>query len=245
MSVFDTNIAIESSKVTKLTTGLTTNSDLNADEQDDELDASNDEEDSELDETIDGTQVEISDGTFKPLYLMSLWTETQTRTKRNTLAIVLPSGIQKGQFSFTVLDGGVSCQLVLDWPEPLNDIITMHRKWLRDGSMAEYHPVIGKFNDALSKLRAHKEGVVQSTCLIPLAFKVQAFIYRKESLRCSDSNVCLLYFDLKAKVNSYAGENDQDSFTEVYRFFLLVETNTFNLIQTNSFNSALGLLTQN
>lgn len=58
-----------------------------------------------------GAELTISDGSFKPLSLFGVWEEPSTKTKRITVAVVLPSGVNKSDFSLWVPDGGKVLEL--------------------------------------------------------------------------------------------------------------------------------------
>jgi len=81
--------------------------------------------------TEHGAELIVKDSVFKPLYLIGEWEEPGTKTKRLTVAIVLPSGVNKSDFTIQVLDAGLLLQLTVKWPVPLVDLELLHQKWLR------------------------------------------------------------------------------------------------------------------
>ena len=107
-------------------------------------------------------------------------------TKRMSMAIVLPSGIDTGHFSIRVIEDGLHVELTVQWPDVLLDMQLLHRKWLqsknRIDAIEPYHPKIVGFGSFLKNLRhAHMEKV-ESTVRIRLPFRVQTHIEGKYNL---------------------------------------------------------------
>lgn len=172
-------------------------------------------DDMEDGEGADGAELMLGDLDFKPLYVLSVWTEPRTTTKCITLAIVLPSGVGSGKFSCRVVDGGEYVELTVMWPNPLIDIETMHRKWIQADSQTDfklYHPKVIGFQNALKQLRIRSSDIIESTARIPLPFVVQTHIYGKYNLAWRDSTTRMVYLDLKGVVEEYAVLNDAESF---------------------------------
>jgi len=74
----------------------------------------------------------LKDSIFKPLYIIGEWEEPGKKTKRLTIAIVLPSGVNRSDFTLQILEGGMSLQISVKWPSPLVDLELLHQKWLKD-----------------------------------------------------------------------------------------------------------------
>lgn len=130
---------------------------------------------------------------FKPWYLMSTWTEPGTTTKRITVAIVLPSGVGKGDFSVRATEDGKWVELTVVWPNPLIDLDTLHRKWLwqssglsqavRAGERFErYHSKCVGFEASLKELQDRVSETIESVARISLPFPVQTRIDSKSNL---------------------------------------------------------------
>ena len=165
-----------------------------------------------------GEEVVFGPQAFNPLYLQSVWKERKSATKRLTLAILLPSEIISGEFSLRVADGGEYLELTIEWPKPLVDPDTMHRKWLcsdGDDRMRDHHPKLNGFEEALKSLRSRMTELIESTARIPLPFPVQTHFESKRNLLFQECGVRMLYVDLKAFVEDYAVVNDEESFEVV------------------------------
>ena len=59
---------------------------------------------------------------LKPFYLLSKWAEPGTKTKRISVAVVLPSGVPKCSFYAHVADRGPFLEITVTWPAPLIDV---------------------------------------------------------------------------------------------------------------------------
>jgi len=167
-----------------------------------------------------GAELTIGESFFKPLYLVGEWDEPGSKTKRLTLAIVLPSGFNKSDFTLQVLEGGLTLELAVQWPAPLVDLHLLHQKWLREASKDEdcpftmFHPKVLSLEDALKKKRKRAADSVISTARILLPFAVQTHIESKTNLGFKDSGTKLVYVDLKAMAETYAVVNDNEEFEE-------------------------------
>lgn len=53
-----------------------------------------------------------------------------TTSKLVTLVLVLPSGLDPGDFSIRVVKGGLELELTEQRPGPLTNLDMMHKKWL-------------------------------------------------------------------------------------------------------------------
>lgn len=65
---------------------------------------------------------------FVPLYLLSTWKEPRTTNDRISLAINLPSGVDVGDFSYRVVEGGREFEISVIWPKPLVDPTVLHKQ---------------------------------------------------------------------------------------------------------------------
>jgi len=167
-----------------------------------------------------GAELTIGESFFKPLYIVGEWEEPGTKTKRLTLALVLPSGVNKSDFTLQVLEGGLTLELTVQWPAPLIDLNLLHQKWLREAKKDEdcpftmFHPKVLSLEDALKKKRKRAADSVTSTARILLPFAVQTHIESKTNLAFKDSGTKLVYVDLKAMAETYAVVKDNDEFQE-------------------------------
>jgi len=170
--------------------------------------------------TEHGAELIVKDSVFKPLYLIGEWEEPGTKTKRLTVAIVLPSGVNKSDFTIQVLDAGLLLQLTVKWPVPLVDLELLHQKWLRpvDKESVQpftmYHPKVLAFENALKTKRQRAADDVVSTAKIILPFAVQTHIESKTNLGFKDSGTKVVYIELKAMAENYAVANDNADFEE-------------------------------
>lgn len=157
---------------------------------------------------------ELTTGFFKPLYTISIWKEPETMTRRVTLAIVLPSGIECGNFSLRVINGGGCLEVTVKWPTPLLDLSMMHKKWLTGVSSPYqvYHPEYIGFQESMKKLRCKSTDWIESMTRIPLPFTVETHIHDKHNLGWRDNSTKLLYVRLKAAVEQYAVHTDKEKF---------------------------------
>lgn len=158
-----------------------------------------------------------SEGDFRPLTLVSEWIEPKTMTKRLTVCINLPSGVESSDFSVRILEGGESLQLSLTWPQPLLNVDTLHRKWssLRKNDpeyMSAYHPEMLGFESALKGLREKSTDAVQSVTRISLPFPVETHIVSQNALAWRDNSMRAVYIRLRAIVEDYAVCNNSAEF---------------------------------
>lgn len=153
-------------------------------------------------------------GIFGPLYAVSIWKEPETMTRRITLAVILPSGVDAGGFSLRVVDGGQFLEITVKWPRPLIDLNLMHKKWLGgpDSTYQVYHPEFIGFQEGMKKLRQKSTDWIESLARIPLPFPVETHIHDKHNLAWRDDSTKLLYIRLKASVEQYAVNSDKEQF---------------------------------
>lgn len=65
---------------------------------------------------------------FCILHDVTCWKEPGTTTRRITVAIILPTGIEPGIVSTEVLDGGRILELNVDWLQYLTNVDMVHKK---------------------------------------------------------------------------------------------------------------------
>lgn len=153
---------------------------------------------------------------FTPLSLQSQWVEPGSTTRMVTVAMVLPTGVGKGQFDVKVLDGGREVELKVMLPEPLSNLRMLHRKWVetaKDGSkMQMYHPKVLGFEASLKQFRKHSNEKIEATARIALPFPVQNHIAKRDNLGWLDNDCKVVYIDLKAHDDEYLVTRDENSF---------------------------------
>ena len=150
---------------------------------------------------------------FRPLYLLSEWSETRTTTKRITVAIVLSIGIETGTFSIRIVEDGKCLLRVVQWPDPLIDLRMMHKKWFSQANGFQmYHPKVTGFETGLNRLRKRTLDYIESSTRIMLPFAVQSHILSKHNLGWRDYGTRMVYVDLRAAVEQYAVVNDDNEF---------------------------------
>ena len=181
-------------------------------------DDSSDVSDDSSEKHVVGSEFVYDACSFSPLHLISEWTEAGTMTRRITVAMLLPSGVEQGMFSVSVVDGGRFVEMVVQWPNALVRMDVLHRKWLSTrliGHRLEmYHPKIVGFERALKGFRRQASDNVESTCRIPLPFTVETHIAEQTNLAEKNSSVRIVYNDLKAAVDSYAAGSNSAAFEE-------------------------------
>ena len=109
------------------------------------------------DSNVDGSagELTIGDAFFKQLYLVGVSEDPATKTKRITVVIVLPSGINKNDFALFVPGGGKLLQLQVTWPDPIVCLELLHQKWLRNSGRTQkvqftmFHPAVISLKHAL------------------------------------------------------------------------------------------------
>lgn len=147
------------------------------------------------------------------MHVVSSWTESLTMTERVTGTILLPSGVEKGDFAISVVNGGNQQQLRVVWPVCLSDPRIMHRRWLSNGQLKSYHPLIEGFDTVLRCFRTRVTDTITSVCLIQLPKTVQSDIHEKFDLQFENlGNARMIYVHIKANTSKYAQKNDVDDF---------------------------------
>jgi len=139
---------------------------------------------------------------FKPLHLVSVWREPETLARRISVAIILPSGIDKRGFSIRVSNDGGYLELTVTWPTPLVRVETMHKKWLvseGEDDFEKYHPKVMGFDMPLQNLRKRTSDSVKSVARIPLHFLVQSQM-ENYNLAWKDNTARMVYVDLRGRV---------------------------------------------
>ncbi len=143
-------------------------------------------------ETAPGAELTLGEKFFKPLYLLSIWKEPGTMTKRVTAAVILPSGVETGDFSICISPCGMSLEIAVVWPVPLVDLTCMHKKWLRPESgsgFQVFYPRYTGFEQVLKKIKQRSSDDVQSIARIPLTFAVQTHIDSKSNTTRRENGV--------------------------------------------------------
>ena len=150
---------------------------------------------------------------------MSSWAEPETATKRLTVAILLPSGVETGCFSVRVADDGEYLELRVAWPKPLADVRALHRKWLpkegEEASVIKNSNLELKFlgfEKSLKRLRERSDKAVASVARISLPLPAQPHITQKHNMAWTESSALIAHVDLKAFVEDYALANDTELF---------------------------------
>ena len=132
-----------------------------------------------------------------------------------SVAVYLPSGVGRGDFSFRVVENGAFLEVYVMWLVPLTSVLLLYRNGLMrevPGRLEPYHPKILGFESALKELQQKSSDDVVSTTRIDLPFPVQVRILTKSNSgwNCNDSMV--FYEDIKAVVDDYAVVNDNEAF---------------------------------
>lgn len=112
----------------------------------------------------------------QPLYIISVWVETGTTTKRLTVAILLPSGFLICELLVRVPENGCALEMKINWPDPLFNIKTLHHKWEQStGSdlIDERHLKLIGFKRFSKTYRGRSSCRVDSTSRINFLFQVQ------------------------------------------------------------------------
>ena len=145
--------------------------------------------------------------TFKPPFFLATWDEPRTTTKRISLAILLPSGIEPRKFSYSVNPDDRSIfEMSVLWPNPLVDMEVLHRKWITsegDHKILSYHSKITAFESSLKQLRKRSGDSVSLTAQINLPHSVEIHIYENYNLEFRASSSKIVYVELKAAMDSY------------------------------------------
>ncbi|PXF42241.1 hypothetical protein BWQ96_08037 [Gracilariopsis chorda] len=148
--------------------------------------------------------------------MLSVWTEPETTLKRVTAAVVLPSGVGRGEFLIQIIDGGECLELSVTWPQPLVDVELMHRRWLQSvhaDRMQSYHPKIIGFQNSLRNLKGKVTEDVKSVARILFPFPVQSHIAQKDNLAWIGNDARVIYIEMKqVQLDDYSKVNDNDNF---------------------------------
>lgn len=72
---------------------------------------------------------------FKPLYLIIVWKEPGSLTRRAPVAFVSLGGIGRGGFNARVTLDGTALKINMKWPNPVICSNSMPEKWLSDHSV--------------------------------------------------------------------------------------------------------------
>lgn len=133
---------------------------------------------------------------------------------RVTVAFVLPSGVEAGEFSVRIVEGGHFLEYTVKCLAPLVDLEVIHKKWLLDPSCEyqTYHPEFNGFIESVKPLRAPSTDWIEYSTRIYLPFDVENHIYHKINLVWCDNTVKMIYVCLKAVVQNYTVLKDKESF---------------------------------
>ncbi|KAI0557039.1 hypothetical protein FGB62_176g05 [Gracilaria domingensis] len=104
----------------------------------------------------EGVEILLAPNEFKPLYLLSVWTDPKTTQQKISCAIILPSGVGKGEFGLHVVNGGDILEVRVCWPRPLVDIDFLYKTWLDTNVMDTSHPRFGGFHNSLKRFRERR-----------------------------------------------------------------------------------------
>jgi len=135
-----------------------------------------DEAEDVFSEQVDSAIVDVDAvGTCKPVRLISEWLEPETRGRRLTLGLCLPSGVSaaRGMVSCKVSDSGFHLELTVKWPVPMVNPKVMHRSKLENGAIEKNHPCLLGFQDVLKLLMYRYKDGVESTASIAPPFELE------------------------------------------------------------------------
>lgn len=132
------------------------------------------------------------------------------------MALVLPTGVGKGQFDVKILDGGQELELKLQLPQPLSDRPMLHQQSVESKSdeyrMQMYHPKILRFEAYRKQFRHTSEDKIESKARISLPFLVQHRIFKLDNLGWVGNDCRVVYVDLQAHDDEYLVTRDKNSF---------------------------------
>lgn len=136
-----------------------------------------------------------------------------------SVAVCLPLGVGRGDFSFWVVDDGAFLEVYVMWLAAVTNVLLLQGKWLTHNGLGElepHYPKILGFASDLKELRKKSSGNGLSTALIPLPFPMQAGTVTESDLRwnCDDSMV--FHADMSTAVDDCAVVDDYDD-VENYR----------------------------
>ena len=144
-----------------------------------------------------------------PIHTKSIWEDPDTCDKKSSIAVLLPSGVEPGQFSARVVDEGMFLEVKVVWPSVLTDPSLLHKKWLSRGQFARYHPRLIGFMSSLKNLRSKINSDIESTARIVLPFRVQTHMLNKWHLGWTCDSARVIYVNLSAEADEYAITNDR------------------------------------
>lgn len=113
-----------------------------------------------------------------------------------------------------VLSAGNELDLVVTGPSCLSGPRVMHRKYLRDGDMENYHPVTEWFDRVLKRFRTRiSDDIVSTSTYIRLPETVQSHIHSQVILQFDDlNNARVVYTHLKADISKHAQQTESNDF---------------------------------
>lgn len=167
---------------------------------------------------------------FFPNHVLSLWVDPDSMRRHLTLAIWLPSGLQKDDYSFCVNPPGTAFEMTVKLPVYLSNPIAMHEYWLQrrgqaDG-MERYHPRICGFEQYVQKFRSAKTDAVFSHASIDLPARVEATFSLKANLQWQGSNIRVLFVDMRCMARGYGDEGETTTTLAAERGGTDAQTNT-------------------
>ena len=114
---------------------------------------------------------------MQQLYLLSEYSDTESRDERCAAAVLLPSGVCDVDNSVQLdVEGSSALRITVSWPGPLTDTCIMLRNFL-DGvdvvKIDRSDPMIGRFHDALREIQPERKGVRESVARIKLPFEIK------------------------------------------------------------------------
>ena len=127
------------------------------------------EEESEYDgDHCAAAAVFLSSRSFKSISLITEYEDPDTKTKMFGIALILLSGVGRGEWNTEVINGGISLELTLNWPQELVNLYWLNKKVTtttyrsRQRSLSEIYPRYLGFENAMRHLRERKDGKITS-----------------------------------------------------------------------------------
>lgn len=144
---------------------------------------------------------------YHPICVQSIWFERGT-AQRLTLAIWLPSGAKKKDFTFNISENGSHLEISITLPTFLSDPLQLHQHWISEISKVDYHPVILGFQKTLMEFRRRKSEEKTSTGYIELPLSVESHFQTKTKLSFMNGSYNILYLTMRCRQMKYEDEVD-------------------------------------
>ncbi|KAI0557767.1 hypothetical protein FGB62_265g06 [Gracilaria domingensis] len=144
--------------------------------------------------------------TFKPIFSVSEWEEISTASKRISVALLLPTGVESDSISLHVSANGKKLVMDCQWPTVFTNVSDLHRKWLSEKAkdrIKEYHQKLAGFENFYKKMREKSSDVLVSRGSIVLPYAVETHIYGEHFLGWEESSAKAVYVELRAKAETY------------------------------------------